>query len=77
MGDPAVYLERKLNKPKPPSHIRKDGTKIPIGEYETSPEYIKYLQDYRRWLDKGGFNSTEIPSVLKSTLGFSDLIKLD
>ena len=77
IGDPAVYLDRKLKKPKPPSHIRKDGTKIPIGEYETSPEYIKYLQDYRRWLDKGGFNSTEIPSVLKSTLGFSDLIKLD
>ena len=75
IGDPAKFFERKLAKPKPPSYTRADGTKIPIAEYETSPEYQKYLQDYRLWLDKGGFNSKEIPSIMKSTLGFSDLIK--
>ena len=75
IGDPAKFFERKLAKPKPPSYIKTDGTKIPIAEYEYSPEYQKYLQDYRLWLDKGGFNSKEIPSIMKSTLGFSDLIK--
>ena len=75
IGDPAKFFERKLAKPKPPSMTRTDGTKIPIGQYETSPEYQKYLMDYRKWLDKGGFNSKEIPSIMKSTLGFSDLIK--
>ena len=75
IGDAAKFVERKLAKPKPPSYKRTDGTTIPIGEYETSPEYQKYLQDYRLWLDKGGFNSKDIPSILKSTLGFSDLIK--
>ena len=75
IGDPAKFFERKLAKPKQPSYIRTDGSKIPIAEYEYSPEYQKYLQDYRLWLDKGGFNSKEIPSIMKSTLGFSDLIK--
>ncbi len=75
IGDPAKFFQRRLNKPKPPTMNRADGTKIPIGEYETSPEYQKYLMDYRKWLDKGGFNSKEVPSIMKSTLGFSDLIK--
>ena len=76
IGDAAKFFERRSNKPKPPSYKRADGTTIPIGEYETSTEYQNYLKAYRKWLDEGGFNSTQIPSIMKSTLGFTDLIKV-
>lgn len=76
MGDAAKFFERRLKKPNPPSYKRADNTTIPIGEYETSPEYQNYLKAYRKWLDEGGFNSTQIPSIMKSTLGFTDLIKV-
>ena len=75
IGTPAIYLKRRLNKPLQPSRIRADGTEIPILEYETVT-LPKYDKEYNAWLKKGGFNSQNIPSILKSTLGFSDTFKI-
>jgi hypothetical protein len=75
VGTPAIYLKRRLDKPKKPTKYRLDGTEIPIGEYATSKEMLKYEKDNREWFKKGGFNSQNIPSILKSTLGFSDISK--
>ena len=46
---------------------------IPIGEYENSKEYLKYIKDYAIWLSKGNFNTMKIPSIYKSILGYTDL----
>ena len=59
--------------PRPPSMNRADGSKIPIGEYETSKEWKKYERDWLIWYDKGNWNSADIPSKYKIGLGFEDL----
>jgi len=73
IGPTATYYERYLNKPQPPNQIRKDGSKIPINEYENSGEYQKYLLEYAIWLKKGNFNTQKMPSIYKGALGYTDL----
>jgi len=76
IGKTAVYYERYLNKPQPPNQYRIVAGKkiqIPIGEYENSKEYLKYIKDYAIWLEKGNFNTMKIPSIYKSILGYTDL----
>ena len=76
IGKVAIYYERYLNKPQPPNQYRiVEGKKIqiPIGEYENSKEYLKYIKDYAIWLSKGNFNTMKIPSIYKSILGYTDL----
>jgi hypothetical protein len=69
----AVFYKRWLAMPRPPSMNRADGSKIPIGEYETSKEWKKYERDWLIWYDKGNWNSADIPSKYKIGLGFEDL----
>ena len=76
IGTVAIYYERYLNKPQPPNQYRIVAGKkiqIPIGEYENSKEYLKYIKDYAIWLEKGNFNTMKIPSIYKSILGYTDL----
>ena len=76
IGTVAIYYERYLNKPQPPNQYRIVAGKkmqIPIGEYENSKEYLKYIKDYAIWLSKGNFNTMKIPSIYKSILGYTDL----
>jgi hypothetical protein len=64
----ALFLERMLNMPVAPQ--KGDMT---ITEWEVSEEYKEYLKEMKVWRDKGGFNSDDIPSIMKGFFDISDL----
>ena len=64
----ALFLERMLNMPVAPQK-----GDIPIDQYESSEEYKEYLKEMKVWRYKGGFNSDDIPSIMKGFFDISDL----
>jgi hypothetical protein len=64
----ALFLERMLNKPVAPPK-----GDMPITEWEVSEEYLNFLEEMKVWRNKGGFNSDDIPSIMKGFFDISDL----